>query len=95
MQDKPFAFADYNVIMLTFHGSNDHIVLVRPELKEIGGRGFVVGTIPADALPGFRDKVSGVAWDIIEQVIILDSVSDYEECLAKWRNSRRRKWWQW
>jgi hypothetical protein len=58
----------------------DHTVIQNPRFEEQGGRLFLVGTIPAGVIPGFDGLPAAVAWENVEQYIVLQSVEQYLQC---------------
>ena len=60
---------------------------------------FLAGVIPARAIAGFNECEIAVAWDSVEQYVLLDSVDEYrkrtkvlERTMRRWKRSRKISW---
>lgn len=73
-------FADKLVMVIFNRPGEDHTIIQNPRFEKQAGRLFLVGAIPERVIPGFDGLPVAVAWENVEQYIVLQSVEQYIKC---------------
>ena len=80
-------------VSVVLTGDDEHRLLFDPLFEMQGGRLFLIGTIPRHG--STKDWVAqlpaGVAWDMVQEYIVFDSVEHYARRLAIYEGKRKRK----
>lgn len=81
------------VLVALSRSAEDTQLLHDPHFERQGGRLFLVGTIPPKVAPGYEGVPVAVAWDDVNQYLLLDSLKQYRDgCIAQQRERSRAKW---
>jgi len=82
-------FPDFRGKTVSFYTqtARSHHLLTNPELKVLGGRLFLVGTVPV--LGHWTDGLTGVvAWDVVDSYLVYDSIEDYHARCEAYRKDK-------
>jgi len=53
-------------------------VITDARFELVGGRVFAVGVTPWGSSPGFKDKTLAIAWDLVREFYLFDSVEEWQ-----------------
>lgn len=80
------------LVSFSFAGAEDSQCLAHPRWEKQGGRLFLVGTVPrGGSTNDWCEGVTGaVAWDLVSDYLVFDSVADYQARLKTYEKRKRR-----
>ena len=81
------------VLSLSIAGENDGRCLEHPHWRTQGGRLFLVGTVPRGGSDNdwCEGIPSGVAWEVVTDYLVFDSVEQYFERLRVYEGKKRKR----
>ncbi|NLF72819.1 MAG: hypothetical protein GX575_27605 [Candidatus Anammoximicrobium sp.] len=73
------------LVFVNFAGGGEcHQLLADPRFEDQGGQLFLVGTVPANVMPGFEGRTVGVSWRAVEQYFVFDSAAQYMDACSRY-----------